>query len=104
MSQIDGVSIVREANVYFEGGVVSRTILHPDGSRQTLGMMQPGQYAFDTGAAELMEILSGELEVLLPGANGWRAVRGGEAFEVAANSRFEVRASTLVDYCCTFLA
>jgi hypothetical protein len=103
MSEFTNVTVVREANVYFGGGVTSRTILFPDGTKKTLGIMLPGEYHFDTGAAELMEILSGELEVLLPGDAGWRMIGGGESFDVPANSGFDLRVRKVTDYCCSFL-
>ena len=103
MSEFTNVTVIREANVYFDGQVTSRSLQFPDGSRKTLGVMQPGEYSFDTGAAERMEILAGELEVQLPGATGWRQVQGGEAFDVPANARFSVRVRRLTDYCCSFL-
>ena len=103
MSQFSNVTIVREANVYFDGRVTSRTIIFADGSKKTLGIMQPGEYEFGTGAAEVMEILAGELEVLLPGSSEWQPVKGGESFQVAANSKFTMRVKGLADYCCSFL-
>jgi uncharacterized protein YaiE (UPF0345 family) len=103
MSQFDQVSVIREANVYFDGGVTSRTILFADGSRKTLGIVQPGRYSFDTGAREVMEILGGELSVLLPGEDEWRRFVAGERFEVPAGARFEIEASAVADYCCSFL-
>lgn len=104
MSEFTNVTIVREANIYFGGGVTSRTVLFADGTKKTLGIMQPGEYTFNTAAAEVMEILSGELEVLLPGEADWRGVRGGESFQVPANASFQLRVQTLSDYCCSFLA
>jgi purine/pyrimidine-nucleoside phosphorylase len=103
MSEFKNVTVVKEANVYFDGGVTSRTIVFPDGSRKTLGIAQPGEYGFNTGAAELMEILSGELSVLLPGGSHWIEVKGGEAFEVPENSSFKMKVSKITDYCCSFL-
>lgn len=103
MSELSNVTVVREANVYFDGGVTSRTVLLPDGSRKTLGIMQPGDYAFTTGAKEVMEILSGELTVLLPGEAQWRPIRGGESFEVPAGASFRLRVTSLTDYCCSFI-
>lgn len=103
MSEFNNVTVVREANIYFDGKVTSRTVVFADGSKKTLGIMLPGEYTFNTGAKELMEILSGELEVSLPGQAGWQAVRGGESFEVAANSSFTLKVITLTDYCCSFL-
>ncbi|MBZ0157025.1 MAG: pyrimidine/purine nucleoside phosphorylase [Alphaproteobacteria bacterium] len=103
MSEFKGVTVIREANVYFEGKVTSRTVLFDDGSKKTLGVMLPGEYEFGTAGKEIMEILSGELEVLLPGEAEWRSVRGGESFEVAGNSRFSLRIRKLTDYCCSFI-
>ena len=103
MSEFKNVTVVKEANVYFDGTVTSRTIVFADGSRKTLGIMMPGEYAFNTGAAELMEILAGELTVLLPGSSDWVAVKGGEAFEVPENSSFKLKVTALTDYCCSFL-
>jgi hypothetical protein len=65
--------------------------------------MQPGEYEFNTAAPELMEILAGELDVLLPGEDSWRAVQGGGSFHVPGNSRFQLRVRKLSDYCCSFL-
>ncbi len=66
MAEFKDVTIVKKANVYFNGGVTSRTVLFPDGTKKTLGIMQPGQYEFSTGDKENMEILAGELDVMLP--------------------------------------
>jgi len=103
MSEFNNVSVVKEANIYFDGGVTSRTVYFADGSRKTLGIMLPGEYTFNTGSAELMEILSGDLTVLLPGSSEWVAVKGGEAFEVPENSSFKLKIAVITDYCCSFL-
>ena len=98
MSEFKNVTVVKEANVYFDGNVVSRSVLLADGSKKTLGIVQPGENEFSTGDKELMEIISGELEVSLPGAHGWKAVKEGESFEVRANSKFRMKVNTLTDY------
>ncbi|KAF0219878.1 MAG: hypothetical protein FD174_1602 [Geobacteraceae bacterium] len=103
MSEFKNVTVIREANVYFNGGVTSRTILFDTGCKKTLGIMQPGEYEFSTGTAEVMEILSGELDVMLPGKDGWLRFVGGESFEVPENSRFTMKVNTLTDYCCSFI-
>ena len=56
------------ANIYFDGRVTSTKVAFADGSWKTLGVMLLGEYEFGTDAHEVMEILSGELEVLLPGS------------------------------------
>jgi hypothetical protein len=95
--------VVKRANVYFDGGVSSRTVKFANGETKTLGIMLPGDYTFNTGKKELMEIQSGRVEVLLPGETAWRPYKGGEAFEVRANASFRIRVQELADYICSFL-
>lgn len=103
MSQFQNVTVIKKANVYFDGNVTSRTIVFMDGSKKTLGIMLPGEYEFNTAEKEIMEILAGDLEVLLPGVDGWKHIKGGESFEVPANSKFSLRVGKLTDYCCSFV-
>lgn len=103
MSEFNDVSITREANIYFDGKVTSRAVHFPDGTTKTLGIMLPGDYEFGTEAKELMEILSGDLEIQLAGED-WRKVSPGESFEVPANSSFKLRIFEVTDYCCSYLA
>ncbi len=103
MSEFKNVTVIKKANVYFNGQVTSRTVRFADGSEKTLGFMLPGEYQFNTGAAELMEIFSGALDVLLPGSDSWKSIKGGESFNVPASSKFTVRVFSPADYCCSFL-
>jgi hypothetical protein len=104
MSEFSNVTVVKKANIYFDGKVASHTVLFPDGSRKTLGVMQAGEYEFSTAAAEIMEILSGELQWQMKGDSQWRKVAAGEAFDVPANSTFLMKVTTVCDYCCSFIA
>lgn len=103
MTQFDNVSVVKAANIYFDGKVTSRTIKFADGTRKTLGIMLPGDYKFGTEEKEIMEILAGEMDVKLPGED-WKAIRGGDSFEVPAKASFELKITTPVDYCCSYIA
>jgi uncharacterized protein YaiE (UPF0345 family) len=103
MAEFKNVTVIKEANIYFDGKVTSRSLLFSDGSKKTLGVMLPGEYEFSTGDKELMEIFSGDLDVLLPGESKWKAIKGGESFEAAANSKFKLRVKKLSDYCCSFI-
>jgi len=103
MRIFENVTIELEGNSYFDGAVTSRTVHFPDGSKKTLGFMLPGEYTFGTEAAELMEITSGSLEVKLPNSNDWLTVKGGESFNVPANSSFQVKVKEITDYCCSYL-
>jgi purine/pyrimidine-nucleoside phosphorylase len=103
MSEFKNITIVKKANVYFDGKVTSRTIIFPDGSRKTLGIMLPGEYEFNTAEKEIMEIFAGDLDVLVPEATGWKTIKGGETFEVPAQAKFNLKVKTLTDYCCSFV-
>ena len=54
MSEFKNVTVIKKANVYFEGKVTSRTILFPDGSQKTLGIMLLGDYEFGTDTSVSM--------------------------------------------------
>jgi uncharacterized protein YaiE (UPF0345 family) len=102
MSSFKNVSVVKEANIYYDGKVTSRTVEFDDGSNKSLGIMLPGDYTFGTGDAEIMEMLSGELEIKLPGED-WKTLNTPESFNVPANSSFDVRIKTVTDYCCSYI-
>ena len=103
MSEFTNVTVVKKANIYFGGNVTSHTVLFADGSKKTLGVMQSGEYEFSTGAAEVMEILTGQLEWQMKGDAGWNKVVGGQSFDVPANSIFVMKVATVSDYCCSFV-
>ena len=103
MSEFKQVTVVREANVYFDGKVTSRTVVFGDGTKKTLGFMVAGEYSVDTGVAEVMEMLGGEMEVQLPGSTHWQTFQAGESFEVPANSKFNLVVKAFADYCCSYL-
>lgn len=102
MDQFIDVTVVKKANVYFSGQVTSRTLKFADGSRKTLGIMLPGEYEFGTKAAEDMEILAGEMSVLLPGESSWQTVTEGDTFYVPAQAKFRLKVLVVVDYCCSY--
>jgi purine/pyrimidine-nucleoside phosphorylase len=103
MTKLENISMIKEANVYFDGKVVSRTIYLEDGTKQTLGVMQAGEYTFNTNEAEIMEMMSGDLEIKLPGESEFKTLNTPESFNVPANSSFDLKVKTLTDYCCTYI-
>ena len=103
MGSFENVSVVRAANVYFDGKVTSRTIRFSDGGEKTLGVMLPGEYRFNTDAKELMEIQQGDVSVRLENSDIWQEYHAGDSFEVPAKSAFDIKVSTIADYCCSFL-
>jgi purine/pyrimidine-nucleoside phosphorylase len=104
-TELRGVTAVTKANVYFDGKVVSHTILLPDSSKKTLGLIYPGKFHFGTDKAERMEIVAGGCQVKLDGTNEARSYSAGEVFEVPAKSGFDIQVHAgLCEYICSFLA
>jgi uncharacterized protein YaiE (UPF0345 family) len=102
MSEIKNITVKKEANIYYNGQVTSRTITFEDGTVQTLGIMLPGDYTFSTAEAEIMEIMSGELNIKLPNEE-WKTLNTPETFNVPENSSFELQIKTVTDYCCSYI-
>jgi len=103
MDRFEQVTVIKKANIYFEGKVTSRTVLFADGSKKTLGLMMPGEYEFGTDAKEIMEVLGGSMDVKLPGAD-WKTFQTGDAFEVPAQSKFQLKIQVPADYCCSYIS
>ena len=49
MSEFKGVTVVKKANIYFDGKVTSRTVIFADGSKKTLGIMLPASMSSAQG-------------------------------------------------------
>jgi len=103
MTQLTNVTVTKAASIYFDGNVTSRKVILADGSVKTLGIMMPGEYTFATVEKELMEIIAGDVEILLPNETQWQNIASGEEFYVAANAKFDIRVKSLTDYCCSYL-
>ncbi|MFN6961992.1 MAG: pyrimidine/purine nucleoside phosphorylase [Rhodocyclaceae bacterium] len=89
MSQFDGVSIVKRANVYFDGKCVSHTVIFADGTRKSVGVILPSILTFNTSAPEIMETVAGRCRYRLQGED-WKTCAEGESFHVPGNSSFEI--------------
>ena len=103
-SEFRGVTAVTKANIYFDGKVVSHSILFPDGSKKTLGLIYTGKFHFGTDKAERMEIVAGSCSVKLDGQSAVKDYVAGQAFEVPAKSGFDIEVkSGICEYICSFL-
>ena len=102
MDQFENVTVVKKANIYFKGNVTSRTIIFNDGEKKTLGIMLPGEYEFGTATIEYMTVVSGELDVFLPGSENWKIYKTGETFIVEKDKKFKVKASEPAGYVCIY--
>ena len=103
-TQFTGITVHTKANVYFDGKVVSHTVLMPDGAKKTLGLIYPGSYHFGTGAPERMEIVAGACSVTLDGLPGGKDYAAGTHFDVPGKNGFTIEVkSGLCEYICSFL-
>jgi uncharacterized protein YaiE (UPF0345 family) len=103
-TEFSGVTVHTKANVYFDGKVVSHTVLVAGGAKKTLGLIYPGSYHFGTGAPERMEIVAGACRVQLDGSQAWQDYAAGTFFDVPGKSGFTIEvAGGLCEYICSFL-
>ena len=102
MDTYENVTVDKLANIYFEGKVISRKITFSDNTIKTLGIMLPGEYEFNTQSKELMEIISGELNLLLEGETTWNMIKDGMEFNVPKDSSFKVKVFKTVNYTCSY--
>ena len=102
MSQFDNVSVLKKASIYFDGKCVSHTVLFPDGTKKTIGVIFPSTLNFGTDTPETMEITAGTCKVRLKGATEWKTYQGGSQFSVPGNSSFDIETVETVDYVCHY--
>ncbi|HPX26032.1 MAG TPA: pyrimidine/purine nucleoside phosphorylase [Treponemataceae bacterium] len=88
-------------NEYFNGNVKSLSVNNADG-KATVGVINKGQYEFGTATIEIMHIISGELEALLPGEKEWKKFSKGSSFRIEKNLKFSVKAEEETAYLCEY--
>ncbi len=101
----DHVSVVKGANISYDGRCSSHAVLFDDGSKKMLGIILPcdeevAEYAFETHTSERMEIISGECEAKIQGEKDFTYYRAGQSFMVSGNSSFVLRTEQIVQYVC----
>ena len=102
MNNYTNVEVDKIANIYFEGRVISRNIFFKDGSKKTLGVMLVGEYQFNTGAREVLEIISGKLNFKVDDSDEWQLINEGMSFNIPKKSSFKVKVLELVNYTCSY--
>jgi len=97
--QFENVTVVKEANIYLDGKVTSRTVLLEDGTKITLGIMQPGEFTFEVKGKERKEIITGNFEVRFGEETEWKRYTAGDILVVPPNITAYYRVHTVTDYC-----
>jgi len=90
-----------KTNEYFDGKVKSIAFTSPEGPA-TIGAMAAGDYEFGTASVEIMSVISGTMDVKLPGSEDWKTIQTGESFQVAANVKFGVKTENDTAYLCLY--
>ena len=100
--ELYNAKVIKKANVYFGGKVTSRTIFLENNSKKTLGFMLAGEYEVNTASEELMEVIGGEMDIMLKGETEYKNYGEGTSFVVAENSSFKIIVKEYADYCCSY--
>lgn len=90
-----------KVNEYFDGKVKSigfQTSTLP----ATVGVMASGDYTFGTSQKEYMTVVSGELQVKLPGSETFESFTDGQTFIVEANQSFDLKVPVETAYLCKY--
>lgn len=90
-----------QVNEYFDGKVKSIGLKAETG-KATVGVMEPGNYEFNTGSPETMQVISGALVVLLPGNTEWKEFPAGTSFDVPGKSSFQLKVARDTAYLCLY--
>ncbi len=89
-------------NEYF-GGKVKSLVVNGVVGKETVGVMAPGEYEFGTSQKEIMSVITGALVVKLPESTDWEIFYTGDRFEVAANTKFQLKVYVDTAYLCQYL-
>lgn len=89
-----------KVNEYYEGKIKSLGN-QLDNEPFTVGIMESGEFVFGTSTKEIMEIIHGEMEVILP--NGEKNIyKKGDSFIVEKDKEFTVIIKEPVTYLCLY--
>lgn len=90
-----------EVNEYFDGHVKSiafKTKTLP----ATVGVMEPGEYVFNTADKETVTIISGALTIKRTEDSEAITFNTGESFKAPANAAFDVKVEAETAYLCLY--
>lgn len=96
------VHLTTKANVYFDGKCISHSFTTAEGVQKSVGVILPSTLTFNTGAAEIMECVSGSCEYKLQGSDTWIPSNAGDKFAIPAHSSFDIRVTQSYHYICHF--
>lgn len=92
-----------QSNEYFSGKVKSIGFTSSSTGKSSVGVMEEGEYTFSTAQPEEMTVVSGALNVLLPGETEWKVYNAGQSFNVPGSSEFHLQVAEPTSYLCRYL-
>ncbi|GAB3460844.1 pyrimidine/purine nucleoside phosphorylase [Massilia terrae] len=101
-TQFDHVSVIKKANIFFDGKCISHSLVFPDQTRKTIGVIMPSTLTFGTDSPEVMEIIEGKCRARIGSDGEWKDYAAGQQFRVPGQSSFELEAFEPVHYVCHF--
>jgi len=90
-----------KVNEYFDGKVTSLGFETSSG-KATIGVLAAGEYEFGTSTVEYMTVVSGKMEVLLPGETHWKTYNEFETFIVPKDAKFKMKMGSDTAYRCLY--
>lgn len=88
-------------NEYFDGKVASLSHNGAEG-KATVGVIAKGEYTFSTNCIEIMTIISGTMDVLLPGETDWKTFGKFDSFVIGKDMKFSVKTGEDTPYLCLY--
>lgn len=89
-------------NEYYDGTVKSMALNNNDG-KFTVGVIMPGEYEFGTDTIEIMTVVCGVIEAMLPGETEFKAYVPFESFRIENGKRFKMRVTYPCSYRCQYI-
>ena len=101
-AQFNQVTVIKKANIYFDGKCISHTIQFDDGSKKTVGVILPTEKPLmcETHVPERMGIIAGGSRVKIAEQAESELCRAGQSFYVSGSIRFSVETVEPSDYVC----
>ena len=102
-AQSANVTAPAKANDYSNAKAASHPTLPADRRNKSLGLIYPGTFTFNTESPERMAITDGACRARLKGVGEWTTYEAGSAFDVPANSAFDIAVDKgIAQYICSF--
>jgi uncharacterized protein YaiE (UPF0345 family) len=91
-NEFDNVSVVKKANVYFDGKCVSHTVQFADGTKKSVGVILPATLTFNTGVPRSWRPSPAPAAIASRAKTG-KTCGAGQSFTVPGNSSFDIEVS-----------